>query len=154
MIDHLRKHPTGFRDYKEKKKVQKLTAKQPKGQGNVEKKQLTLIETEVRVQPWGINDTHACSICVHKKIAKMMALDFQPLSIVSDVGFIKLLNMLEPRYKLPSRRYFTKNIIPQMKQSINLQIADLIKNVHYFSFTTDIWSTNLNNQSLISLTTR
>ena len=90
---------------------------------------------------------------MHKKIAEMMVLDFQPLSIVSDVGFIRLLNMLEPRYKVPSRRYFMENIIPQMKQSIDLQIAELIKDVHYFSFTTDIWSTSLNNQSLISLTT-
>ena len=81
----------------------------------------------------------------------MMALDLQPLSIVSDVGFIRLFNTLEPRYKLPSRHYFTQNVIPQMKQSIDLQIAELIKNVHYFSFTMDIWSTSLNNQSLISL---
>ena len=148
LIDHLRKkHPTDFRDYEEKKKVQELTAKQSKEHG---KKQLTLTETEARVQPWDINDARA--VRVHKKIAEMMALDFQPLSIVSDVGFIKLLNTLEPRYKLPSRHYFTENVIPEMKQSIDLQIAELIKNVHYFSFTTDIWSTSLNNQSLISLT--
>ena len=31
LIDHLRKkHPTDFRDYEEKKKVQELTAKQSK----------------------------------------------------------------------------------------------------------------------------
>ena len=40
-----------------------------------------------------------------------------------------------------------------MKQNIDLQITELIKNVHYFSFTMDIWSTSLNNQSLISHTT-
>ena len=98
---------------------------------------------EARVQPWDINDTHA--VHVHKKIAEMMALDFQPLSIVSNVGFIRLLNTLEPRYKLPSRCYFTENVIPEMKQNIDLQIAELIKNVHYFSFTMDIWSTSVNN---------
>ena len=49
LIDHLRKkHPTDFRDYEEKKKVQELTVKQPKEYG---KKQLTLTETEARVQP-------------------------------------------------------------------------------------------------------
>ena len=148
LIDHLRKkHPTDFRDYEEKKKVQELTVKQPKEYG---KKQLTLTETEARVQPWDINDARA--LRVHKKIAEMMALDFQPLSIVSDVGFIRLLNTLEPRYKLPSRRYFTEKIIPDIKQSVDLKIAELIKSVQYLSFTTDIWSTSLNNQSLISLT--
>jgi len=39
-----------------------------------------------------------------------------------------------------------------MKQSIELQITELIKGVHYFSFATDTWSTSLNNHSLISLT--
>ena len=43
------------------------------------------------------------------------------------------LNTLETRYKLPSRHYFMENIIPQMKQSIDLQITELIKDVHYFS---------------------
>ena len=64
----------------------------------------------------------------------MIALDVQSLSIESDVGFIKLLSILEPRYKLPSLYYFMENIIPQMKQSIDLQIAELIKNVHYLDF--------------------
>ena len=148
LIDHLRKkHPTDFRDYEEKKKVHELKVKQAKEGG---KKQLTLTEVEARVQPWDIND--ACAVRVHKKIGEMMALDFQPLSIVSDVGFIRLLNTLEPRYKLPSRRYFTDKVIPEIKQSVDLKIAELIKNVQYLSFTMDTWSTSLNNQSLISLT--
>ena len=42
--------------------MQELTTKQPKEQGNVGKKQLTLIETEARVQPWDINDTCAVHV--------------------------------------------------------------------------------------------
>ena len=88
MIDHLRKkHPVDFRDYEEKKKLQELKqAKQSMEQGKNIKKQLTLTETEARVQPWEINDARA--VRVHKKIAEMMALDFQPLSIISDTGFV------------------------------------------------------------------
>ena len=68
LIYHLRKkQQTGFRDYEKKNKVQELTEKQPKEQGNFRKKQLRLIETEARVQPWDIND--ACAVFVHKKIA-------------------------------------------------------------------------------------
>ena len=62
----------------------------------------------------------------------MMALDFQPLSIVFD--FIRLLNTFEPRYKLPSHFYFTEKVIPDIKQSVDLKIAELIKNVQYLSF--------------------
>ena len=57
-----------------------------------------------------INDTR--TVHIDRKIADMMALDFQPLSNVSDVSFIRLLNISEPRYKLPSGSYFTENIIP------------------------------------------
>ena len=147
LIDHLKKkHPVDFKDYEEKKKVQELTVKQSKEH---RKKQLSLEDTNI--QQWDIND--ACAVRVHNKIAEMMALDFQPLSIVSDVGFIRLLNTLEPRYKLSSRRYFTENVIPEIKQSIDSKINELIKDVHYLSLTTDIWSTSLNNQSLMSLTT-
>ena len=109
LIDHLKKnHPVDFKDYEEKKKVQELTVKQSKEHG---KKQLTLEDTNI--QQWDINDTR--TVRVHNKIAEMMALNFQPLSIVSDVGFIRLLNTLELRYKLPSRRYFTENVIPEIK---------------------------------------
>ena len=101
LIDHLKKHPVDFKDYEEKKKVQEITTKQSKEHG---KKQLMLEDTNI--QQWDINDAH--EVRVHNKIAEMMALDFQPLSIVSDFGFIQLLNTLEPRYKLPSRRYFTE----------------------------------------------
>ena len=117
LIDHLKKkHPVDFKDYEEKK-VQELTVKQSKEHG---KKQLTLEDTNI--QQWDINNAH--TVRVHKKIAEMMALDFQPLSIASDVGFIRLLNALEPRYKLPSCRYFTENVIPEIKRSIDSKIAE------------------------------
>ena len=73
------------------------------------------------------------------------------MSIVSDVGFMRLINTLEPRYNLPSQCYFTENVISLMKQRKDLQMPELIKNAHYFSFTMDIWSTSLHNQSLITL---
>ena len=151
LIDHLRKnHPVDFKDYEGKKKDQETNEKQSTEHRKSLRKQLTLVETEARVQAWDINDPRA--IQVHKKIGEMMALDFQPYSIVSDVGFTRLVKTLEPRYKLPSRRYFTENVVPEIKQRIDLKVAELIKDVSYFSFTMDIWSTSLNNQSLISLT--
>ena len=105
LINHLRReHPTDFKDYEEKKKVQELKEKEA-AEKNVGKdpkvkgmKQLSLTETEARVKPWDINDP--CAIRVNQKIAEMMALDFQPYSIVSDTGFTELLKTLEPRYTL------------------------------------------------------
>ena len=103
-----------------------------------------------KVKTWDINDPRA--IRVHHKIAEMMALDFQPYSIVSDTGFTALLKTLEPRYTLPSRRYFTEDVVPGIASAINSKLAVVLKVVTYFSLTTDVWSASLTNQSLISLT--
>jgi len=53
---------------------------------------------------------------------------------------------------LPSRHYFTDQVVPGIANAINLKLAELVKDVPHFSLTTDIWSTSLTNQSLISLT--
>ncbi|KAJ8884946.1 hypothetical protein PR048_011142 [Dryococelus australis] len=44
----------------------------------------------------------------------MIALDFQPYSIVEDQGFRSLIATLEPKYVLPSRKQFPAKIIPEL----------------------------------------
>ena len=53
-------------------------------------------ETQARVKLWDINDTKAERI--HRKMAEMVALDYQPLSVVTDVGFTSLLQTIEPTW--------------------------------------------------------
>ena len=53
---------------------------------------------------------------------------------------------------MPSRKYFTENVVPRIKQEINTRLAELIKDVPFISLTTDIWSASLANDSLISMT--
>ena len=58
--------------------------------------QLTLQKREDQTTAWNINDPRACII--HKKLAEMIAIDSQPVSIVEDVGFINFVKTLEPCY--------------------------------------------------------
>jgi len=37
-------------------------------------------------------------------LAEMVALYVQPMSVVEDIGFMKLLYILDPRYQPPSRK--------------------------------------------------
>ena len=107
MIDHLqKKHPVEYKDYEEKKKLRELKEQK-------ERRQPTMEETRVRVKVWDINDPKPERI--HRKIAEMMALDYQPLSVITDVGFTSLLQTIEPRYKMPSRKYFTDNVLSKIK---------------------------------------
>ena len=78
----------------------------------------------------------------------MMALDFQPYSIVSDAGFTELLKTLEARYTLLSHRYFTEDVVPGIANNINSKLG--VERCHLLSLTTDIWSISLTSQSLIS----
>ena len=73
---------------------------------------------------------------INKLIADIIAVDDQHFSIVGDIGFTRLLNCLELRYHLPSRRYFSETLI---LEKVKLAVAQLISEQQYVSCTTDIW---------------
>ena len=76
----------------------------------------------------------------------------EPFSIVDDNGFIRLLKVLEPRYTPPSRKYMTETVVPKILEGITAAVKHKIAGVEYYSFTTDIWSTSVSNDCLLSLT--
>ena len=81
----------------------------------------------------------------------MIAIDTQPFSVVENEGFTNLLRVLEPRYNLPSRRYDGDcSALNHGRHNCLCKIETT--NVQWFSFTTDIWSTDISSHSLLSLT--
>ena len=68
-------------------------------------------------------------------------------------GFTALIHTLEPRYTLPSRKYFTDTVLTWIHKGIVSKVEEQIAKVDLFSFMTDIWSTEVSNYSMISLTT-
>ena len=61
---------------------------------------------------YDINDKRA--LAISERIARMIALDLQPFSIVEDRGFKELVLYFDPRYTMPSRKYFSETVIPGM----------------------------------------
>ena len=57
----------------------------------------------------------------------MIALDGQPISVVEDPGFINLINSLEPRYKIPSRKYLTDNLFSRIITGVKAELNKLLK---------------------------
>ena len=82
----------------------------------------------------------------------MIALDCHPFSIVDDEGFIKLIRQLEPRYTIPSRKYITEKVVMKIYMDLKEKVSAAVCGVEHFSFTTDVWSTCVSNESLLSLT--
>ena len=82
----------------------------------------------------------------------MIVLDCHPFSVVDDEGFIRLIKELEPRYTLPSRRYFTENVVTKIYEYLKQEVSQALSGIEYFRYTTDVWSTCVSNESLLSLT--
>ena len=57
-------------------------------------KQLSLMELQDGGRKWDINDTRAQR--VHMFVMEIIALGNQPFSLVEDIGFVRLLQVLEP----------------------------------------------------------
>ena len=149
LVYHLRtRHPEDFSKFKE---VAASVAQQKDAAStSTASKQITLQESVEKSRKWDINDTKA--LVIHRKIGEMIAIDDQPFSIVSDTGFINLVKVLEPRYNIPSRKYFTETVIKKLFDDVKSIVAKEVTAISHLGLTTDIWSTDLNSCSLLSLT--
>jgi hypothetical protein len=131
MVYHLEvKHQTEYQSYLEKSKTIKT-----------EKSDLKMMPPD---SPRAVQITYT--------IAKMIALDFQPYSIVEDEGFKQLIHLLEPTYITPSRKTFTETIIPKLhKDTLGLVQTKIKLELSFASFTTDLWTAS-DKTSYMSLT--
>ena len=111
MIKHLRlSHPTEYDEVQ-----QKAMANKEKEKGGKLHEQTSLqVTLDSFVQkvssPFGFN--HPVAKRIMQCVAEMIILDNQPFSMVDNTGFERLINLLEPRYKLPSHCYFAEVAIP------------------------------------------
>ena len=91
LVSHLVKHPDVNKQYIEWKSAQEAPPIKETHKRKIEQ-QLSLEETQELSKPWDMND--ARSQCVHKRIGEMLAVDCQSLSMVEDVGFKRVLQIL------------------------------------------------------------
>jgi hypothetical protein len=102
---------------------------------------------------------------ITQSIARMMALDYQPYSLVENKGFRELMAVLEPRYELPSRTTFSRRLLPELYNKTRLAVVsklsrdfaghgdasisdgdaitgNRLNRIPAFSFTTDCWTSS------------
>ena len=82
-------------------------------------------------------------------IGNFIASDMQPLSGVENAGFKKLLHTAEPRFKIPSRPYFTNTVLPAMYARKRAKTENVLSSIQYCSVTTDIWTAQYSTRSYI-----
>ncbi len=90
---------------------------------------------------------------ITQKIMEFIALDDQPFSVIEDVGFHRLIEHIEPRYVMPSRRHFSEVCLPELFNVVATHVHEHIAaDISAISFTTDIWSSDVSITSMLSLT--
>jgi len=148
LVNHLKCHSEAYEEYQRKhtEYLEKEKAKKEEGSA----KQLSLFVVQDKVKAWDINDSRAQR--VHRFVMEMIAMDIQPFSLVEDFGFARLLHLLEPRYHLPSRKYFVEKLLPLVHDEVKTRVNAEIGRVSHFSFTTDAWSSSGGDCLLLSLT--
>ena len=76
----------------------------------------------------------------------MIALVSQPFSIVDNSGFVEVLNVAEPKYVVPSRKFITDKIVPEIYSELLVQLKDDLSEAKWVTCTTDIWSAEVSNE--------
>ena len=133
LVTLLKRHPSFHQEYEAKKATyNEILAVEVTGASSGSGKQLTLSESYDRSRTWEINDRRAQRI--HQRIGEMIALDSQPLSVVDDKGFVSLLNTLEPRYVIPSKKYITETVLPRIhdgiKANVKMELTGIKESIH------------------------
>ena len=82
----------------------------------------------------------------------MIAVDIQPYSEISDIGFNRLIAKLCPNYSIPSKKYFTEKIIPDIFTKVKTKIQWSLDEISSISLTINTWIASKNNAPFLKLT--
>ncbi|XP_019858606.1 PREDICTED: zinc finger BED domain-containing protein 1-like [Amphimedon queenslandica] len=131
LLSHIRiKHPEEYQRLKEEKKVKEK--KKETGQN------MTIVEALGKSSLYSRSSkkwqliTDTVTFCLAK--------DSLPLNLVEKPGFQKMIRNLDPKYDLPSRKYFSNIAIPKMYGQLKDTVTKDLENIHHFSCTSDLWS--------------
>ena len=154
---HLQSHHDKYKEFCEKEATKRDETQERVAAASVLKtkaqaslKQSTLEGLAERKKPLSPDHPHGKELTY--RLVVMIAIDLQPFSIVEDVGFRQLVAALEPRYSLPSRRYLSEVVIPEIHAKVKHGITELLQSAKYISLTTDIWTSTNSHHSFLSLT--
>lgn len=79
-------------------------------------------------------------------IAYLIAVSCLAYSIVENIGFRYLLNVLAPNYTVPSRKTFSDDRVPRLYAAVKKRIEQDLKKIQFFGMTTDGWTASNSNK--------
>lgn len=88
---------------------------------------------------------------ITNSIVYMICKDNMPLTTVEKPGFLKLIGLALPHYKVPSRKAI-KKLIEEKYTLLSDSFRTKFSSLQYFSLTTDIWTDTMQTRSFLGLT--
>lgn len=88
---------------------------------------------------------------IDKQLICMITKEYHPFSIIEDQEFRRLLNLLNPSYKIPTRKTVSNSLIPAFYNQIVDIVKERIERAFAVCITTDGW-TSRSNDSFFSVT--
>ncbi|XP_055535390.1 zinc finger BED domain-containing protein 4-like [Wyeomyia smithii] len=154
MVNHLKLHPKLYQAYGAKECERKSSKASKERLSQTTLKECFFFFNELKeclsaAEKWDPKSIKSKEIT--GAIAEMMVLDLQPFSMVENEGFRRLMAKMQPKYQIPSRKYFSTTIIPDMYAKCREAKQKSLPRNGFISCTTDIWSSP-SNKAVISLT--
>uniref|UniRef100_A0A672FGU6 BED-type domain-containing protein n=1 Tax=Salarias fasciatus TaxID=181472 RepID=A0A672FGU6_SALFA len=88
---------------------------------------------------------------ITRSIACFIAKDLRPYSVVENEGFICMLQTLEPRYAIPSRKFLSETAVPQLYEETKRKVASDLAKTTRVALTCDAWTSRAT-QSYVTFT--
>lgn len=89
--------------------------------------------------------------CLTDAVAKYLVEGMVPFNTVEKPAFKSLLQKFDKQYELPGKTSFSDTAVPKMYNAVRALVKSELKDVEYFSATTDMWS-SVNMTPFMSLT--
>ncbi|XP_048020934.1 E3 SUMO-protein ligase ZBED1-like [Megalobrama amblycephala] len=91
------------------------------------------------------------SVKITEAIAGFICKDMRPYSVVENVGFRRLMKVMEPNYVIVSRKHLSEEVIPNMYQTVKDGVVCKLKTAERVGITSDTW-TSVATESYMSVT--
>ncbi|XP_053968686.1 E3 SUMO-protein ligase ZBED1-like [Anastrepha ludens] len=88
---------------------------------------------------------------IDKALTEMVAKDVQPYNIVENEGFVQYTQVLDPRYKLPSKTHLRDVLMLNYFKETSAKLSVILQNVSDITITCDLWTSSAN-ASFLTLT--
>ena len=85
-------------------------------------------------------------------VGEFICFGLQPISVADDPSFRKLMVTADPKFSLPSRKMFSQQVIPSKYDTMKCKIENELLKSKYCALTTDLWTSQHQHRSYISLT--